>query len=137
MSRGTAKTMPGSTAPRNGLPERAGYAYRGSGRDELTPEHVMAAWRRRDPEAAAERSRRPRIQAADRVLDALAFLGGEASSLEVRLRTAADGAGPGLTQEQALQALHRLAGRGLLTSDGYRERRRWRIAPGTAGGGAP
>jgi hypothetical protein len=42
------RVMPGTTAPRNGLPPAAGYVYRGSGKDTLTPPHVMAAWARRE-----------------------------------------------------------------------------------------
>lgn len=39
-------TIPGSSigGPRNGLPERANYAYSGTGRDELTPRRVMRRW---------------------------------------------------------------------------------------------
>ena len=38
---------------RNGMPEPAGYVYRGSGEDQLTPPGVMAAWNARVRERGA------------------------------------------------------------------------------------
>jgi hypothetical protein len=134
--------MPGTTAPRNGLPPVAGYVYRGTGRDTLTPPHVMAAWRRRDPETAADRARNPRPQdrrlATDRVLDAIGAAGGQATAAEIRRRLAADG-GPELSTEQVFGALYELAGRdpAAVSSTGRRDQRLWKLGPAAPATGSP
>jgi hypothetical protein len=49
-------TIPGYGlgTPSNGMPEPAGYVYRGTGRDELTPPGVMRSWGKQVAETAGE-----------------------------------------------------------------------------------
>ena len=56
--------------PRNGMPEPAGYAYRGTGQDALTPGGEMARWANR-ARTLAGLTASPRTQAdKDRVIAA-------------------------------------------------------------------
>jgi len=116
------RTMPGSR-PRNGIPAPAGYRYGGTLTDT--------------PPAPG----RP-APLSGRVLEALADLGGEASTTEIRMALAASGDPPG--PRQVPDALNRLArtvpprvapvgdGRG-----GYGKAQRWRLERVRASAGLP
>jgi hypothetical protein len=109
---------------RNGLPDFAGYIYRGTGRDDLTP----------DP---PDLRKAPRLRSEclpSRVLEALQALGGEASTTEVRLALARDGSARP-AHEAVGTALARLAKRkppAVVRAGEWRGgrgvTRRWRLA---------
>jgi hypothetical protein len=123
---GSVRARPGPS--RNGLPG-VGYVYQGTGADRLEPPPRWAAGSRRE--------RQPEVSV--RALAALAALGGEASTTEIRTAVELDG-GPAFEPQYLITVLGRLARRDppRVTQCG-RERSgrgrtaRWRLGPGAGG----
>lgn len=122
MSAVTYRTMPGTTSP-SGMPRGVFYRYGGSGVDELDQP-------RQGTRRTAARRRAPLSGA---ILGALAGLGGEASTTEIR-RALQESGYPLTASRQVPDTLHRLARlmppavtavgdpRG-----GFRKSQRWRL----------